>query len=161
MIIILRSLLTHQEEKEQDNGGHATLRASELYLRNRLNIRLKLSREIWKVRNTPLFGGLKGRKTGVCKPKAIDTAVCRCKILMWVLNVRGLLCGMKSVVLSVKLKEGILLKPYWSFGIQKCEVFTEQLTACQCSGNDLENVCYKKTKFRSKLYICSWKIRSN
>jgi hypothetical protein len=34
---MLRGLLAHQEEKEQVNGGHATLSASELYLQNRLN----------------------------------------------------------------------------------------------------------------------------
>ena len=76
MINMLKGLLAYQEEKEQDNVGHATLSASELYLQNRpntsnaelnpichllallgahhilhvsrvrVNIRLKLSREI-------------------------------------------------------------------------------------------------------------------
>ena len=69
VIIVLRGLLTHQEEKEQDNGGHATLSASELYSQNRLDNRLTLSREIRKVRNTPLCGGLKHRKPGVGKTR--------------------------------------------------------------------------------------------
>ena len=77
------------------------------------------------------------------------------------LKSEGMLCGVKSVVLDVKLINRHLLNPYRSFRIKKCKAFIEQLTACQCSENELGKCLLQKTKFRSKLYICSWKIRSN
>jgi len=72
-----------------------------------------------------------------------------------------LLCGVKSVVSDVKLKHGRLLNPYRSFGIQKYQAFIEQLTVCQYSENDLGKCLLQETKFRSKLYIYSWKIKKN
>jgi hypothetical protein len=66
-----------------------------------------------------------------------------------------------SVVLDLQLQHELLLKPYRLFRIQKCKAFIEQLTACQCSENDLGNYLLQDTKFLSNLCICNWKIRCN
>jgi hypothetical protein len=77
------------------------------------------------------------------------------------LKSEGLLCGVKLVVLDVKLKHRLLLNSCRSLRIKKCKASIEQLTACQCNENDLGKRLLQKTKFLSKLYICRWKIRSN
>jgi len=60
-IIILRGLLTHQEEWEQDNGGHATLSASDYIHKTELHS-VGFTKRKKKGINTALFGVLKCRK---------------------------------------------------------------------------------------------------
>lgn len=74
------------------------------------------------------------------------------------LKSEGMLCGVKSVVSDIMLIRRRLLNPYRSFRIQKCKGFIEQLTACQRRVNELGKCLLQKTKFRSKLYTCNWKI---
>jgi len=65
----------------------------------------------------------------------------------------GLSCGVKSVVLDVKLNHGLLLNPYRPFRIKKCKGFIDHLAACQCSENDLRICLLQKIKFRPKFYF--------